>query len=131
MESGENTGARPEGTGAPKTNFSHVKARILTINKILFDTYEEREDVQVYIRPFLCAVEFVSHIQAFGDQVYSSIPKAMQNRVTKSASGFGKDAKESQRIPIYSFIWGTQKKYLRYCTIDGLSYNFRGIALIW
>jgi hypothetical protein len=60
VETAESPGARTQETGQPKVSFSHVKAYKVTINKILFDTYESGEDVvQRYINKFRTAVEFV------------------------------------------------------------------------
>jgi hypothetical protein len=46
VETSESPGARTEDKGTPKVSFSHVKAYKVTINKILFDTYEEGGDVE-------------------------------------------------------------------------------------
>lgn len=60
LETSENPGARTEDTGRPKVSFSHVKAYKVTINKILFDTYEDGSDVVVkYINPLKKALQFV------------------------------------------------------------------------
>ena len=60
VETSESPGARTEDKGTPKVSFSHVKAYKVTINKILFDTYEDGEDVvKQYIDKFKKAVEFV------------------------------------------------------------------------
>ncbi|MEM9213267.1 MAG: hypothetical protein AAGD25_02875 [Cyanobacteria bacterium P01_F01_bin.150] len=133
VASEENTGARAKETGAPKTNFSHLKPRTLTISKILFDTYEEKTDVQIYIRPFLCAVEFVSYIQQIGDisKLYNQLPEGLRKQVSASFSSefttstktSKDDEKKQQRTPIYRFIWGNQEHYLPYCTVDSLSYK--------
>lgn len=61
VETAESPGARTQNRGQPKVSFSHTKAYKITINKILFDTYEEGTDVvSKYIEPFRKAVEFVS-----------------------------------------------------------------------
>ena len=60
VETSESPGARTEDKGTPKVSFSHVKAYKVTINKILFDTYEEGGDVvKQYIENFRKSVEFV------------------------------------------------------------------------
>ncbi|MFB2891752.1 hypothetical protein ACE1CI_02295 [Aerosakkonemataceae cyanobacterium BLCC-F50] len=60
VETSESPGARTQDKGQPKVSFSHVKAYKVTINKILFDTYESGEDVvKKYISNFRKAVEFV------------------------------------------------------------------------
>lgn len=60
VETSESPGARTEDKGTPKVSFSHVKANKVTINKILFDTYEDGEDVvKQYIEKFRKSVEFV------------------------------------------------------------------------
>lgn len=78
VETAENPGARTQDKGQPKVSFSNVKAYKVTINKILFDTYEEGTDVvKKYIIPFRKAVEFVSgkerppiYTFIWGDQQY-------------------------------------------------------------
>lgn len=61
VETSESPGARTQDKGQPKVSFSHTKAYKITINKILFDTYEDGEDVvNKYINSFRKAVEFVS-----------------------------------------------------------------------
>ena len=60
VETSESSGARTEDKGNPKVSFSHVKAYKVTINKILFDTYEDGGDVvKQYIDNFRKSVEFV------------------------------------------------------------------------
>jgi hypothetical protein len=60
VETSESPGARTQDKGQPKVSFSHVKAYKVSINKILFDTYEDGEDVvKQYIDKFKKAVEFV------------------------------------------------------------------------
>lgn len=60
VETSESPGARTQDKGNPKVSFSHVKAYKVTINKILFDTYEDGGDVvKQYIEKFRKAVEFV------------------------------------------------------------------------
>lgn len=60
VETSESPGARTQDKGQPKVSFSHVKAYKVTINKILFDTYEDGDDVvKRYIEKFRKAVEFV------------------------------------------------------------------------
>lgn len=60
VETSESSGARTQDKGNPKVSFSHVKAYKVTINKILFDTYEDGGDVvKQYIDNFRKSVEFV------------------------------------------------------------------------
>jgi Contractile injection system tube protein len=78
VETAENPGARTQDKGHPKVSFSHVKAYKVTINKIIFDTYEDGQDVvSKHIEPFRKAVEFVGNEQRppiykfiWGKQVY-------------------------------------------------------------
>jgi Contractile injection system tube protein len=61
VQTSESPGARTQDKGQPKVSFSHVKAYRVTINKILFDTYEDEENVlNKYINKFRKAVQFVS-----------------------------------------------------------------------
>jgi len=60
VQTSESPGARTEERGNPKVSFSHVTASKVTINKILFDTYEDGGDVvKQYIENFRKSVEFV------------------------------------------------------------------------
>jgi hypothetical protein len=78
VDTAESPGARTEDKGQPKVSFSHVKAYTVTINQVMFDTYEDRTDVvQRYIEPFRKAVQFVQGQQRppiytlmWGKQVY-------------------------------------------------------------
>lgn len=59
VETSENPGARTENKGTPKVSFSNIKAYKVTINNILFDTYEDGSDViKKYISKFKKSVEF-------------------------------------------------------------------------
>jgi Contractile injection system tube protein len=59
-------------------SFSHVKAYKVSISKIVYDTYEDGEDVvNKYIEPFKKSVEFVGNKQrppiytfSWGDKIY-------------------------------------------------------------
>ena len=75
-------GARTD-SGQNKTSFKHPNPYGLTINNILFDTYETRKSVLPYVSKFTKAVEF-----------------------TQEGEG------DKKRPPIYLFIWGANK-YLR------------------
>jgi hypothetical protein len=60
VQTSESPGARTQDRGNPKVSFSHVKAYKVTINKILFDTYEDGGDVvKQYIENFRKSIEFV------------------------------------------------------------------------
>jgi len=61
VESSDNPGSRSSESGKPKVSFSNIKAYRITINNILFDTYETNEDVvKKHIFKFKKAVRFVS-----------------------------------------------------------------------
>ncbi|MBD2576493.1 hypothetical protein [Oscillatoria sp. FACHB-1406] len=96
METSESAGARSQQSGKPKVSFSHVKAYTITINNIVFDTYEVGRDVvKDHIEKFKRALEFVGK------------------------EGGGSD---NQRPPLYTFFWG-QRVYLRSCFIEKLNYK--------
>ncbi|XWK89412.1 MAG: hypothetical protein U7127_04930 [Phormidium sp.] len=60
VETANSSGARAENTGQPKVSFSHREPYEITINNILFDTYEDGKDVvKEYIDKFRKSVEFV------------------------------------------------------------------------
>ncbi|MBD2296964.1 hypothetical protein H6G06_26685 [Anabaena sphaerica FACHB-251] len=64
VETAENSGARTQSKGQPKVSFSHTKAYKITINKIIYDTYENGEDVvSKYIDPIKKALEFVNGLE--------------------------------------------------------------------
>ena len=57
VETSENKGARSQDKGQPKVGFANTNPYKVTINKILFDTYETGEDVvKQYLDPFRKAV---------------------------------------------------------------------------
>lgn len=59
VETSENKGARTQEKGQPKVGFSNTSSYTVTINKILFDTYETGENVvEKYIELFRKAVQF-------------------------------------------------------------------------
>jgi len=102
VETSENKGSRSEEKGQAKVGFANTNPYKVTINKILFDTYETGEDVvQKYIEPFRKAVQF---------------PEQQND---KPGSG-GKSKKE--RTPLYTFKWGSNV-YLRYCFVERLTYK--------
>lgn len=79
VETADNPGSGSPESGKPKVSFSNIKAYKITVNNILFDTYEnqaERNVLKKYIEPFKNAVKFIA----------------------------GKE-----RPPIYTFIWGAEQ----------------------
>jgi hypothetical protein len=61
VETSENKGAHTQDKGQTKVGFATVDSYKVTINKILFDTYETGEDVvSKHIEPFRKAVQFVN-----------------------------------------------------------------------
>lgn len=61
IEISENKGAHTQDQGQTKVAFANTNSYRVTINKILFDTYETGEDVvKKHIEPFRKAVQFVS-----------------------------------------------------------------------
>ena len=78
VETEDNPGARSEKSGKPKVSFSNIKAYQVTINNVIFDTYETQKDVlKTHIEPFRQAVRFVEGKQrppiytfTWGNQVY-------------------------------------------------------------
>ncbi|MEO0969863.1 MAG: hypothetical protein AAFX80_16415, partial [Cyanobacteria bacterium J06639_18] len=79
VETSDNAGVRTQNKGTPKVSFSNIKAYKVTINNILFDTYEEGDNViKRYIDKFKKAVEFLPgkeerppiYLLKWGEQVY-------------------------------------------------------------
>jgi hypothetical protein len=126
-------GARSDSAGRPKISFSGIESREIQISNIMFDTYEEREDVHIYIRPFLCAVSFVESVQKHSSRISSDLisrlgnPTELSQAVHQSIASFRSsrsDDNDLQSPPVYRFIWGNQDQYLPYCFIDSLDYKF-------
>lgn len=90
----DNPGARTQDKGQAKVGFSNISPYKVTINKILFDTYETGESVLKYIDQFRNAVQFDKKLV---------------------------DEKK-ERPPLYTFTWG-KNKYLRCCFIEKLTYK--------
>jgi Contractile injection system tube protein len=83
--------------GTPKVAFEYPQAMVLTLNKIMFDTFEEGTSVlEKYINKLKKAVEFAG----FAVGGVTSLDK---------------------RPPIYMFVWGSQN-YLR-CFVEKLDYK--------
>ncbi|APB35230.1 hypothetical protein GlitD10_2885 [Gloeomargarita lithophora Alchichica-D10] len=81
--------------GTPKVSFEYPQARTLTLEKLMFDTYEDGSSVmEKYINQLVKSVKFWGFIQG-----------------TNSTS----------RPPIYMFVWGGQN-YIR-CFVETLSYK--------
>lgn len=132
-------GSSDKTDGKPKTNFSHIKAFNVTINKIIFDTYENGDNVvEKYIEPFLAAIKFVdskeenspyslkginqSINKAVNNEmssVINKLPSSIQKGITKV---FGGEAFTGSRVPLYRFVWGEQI-YLRCCFVEQLKYK--------
>jgi hypothetical protein len=96
-------GARTD-KGIPKMSFGYPEPYTLTINNILFDTYETRKNVLEYIKPFQDAVDF----DKFRPSDDKADPKDKERpKITK-------------RPPSYIFTWG--QEYLL-CLVKTLSYK--------
>jgi hypothetical protein len=60
VETADNAGARSQRTGRPKVSFSNLPPKTITINNILFDTYETGKDVlEEHILAFQKATQFI------------------------------------------------------------------------
>ncbi len=78
LETADNPGSRSQDRGIPKVSFSHTKAYKVTINNILFDTYEAGLNVvTTFIEPFRKSIEFAKgkerppiYSLIWGNQVY-------------------------------------------------------------
>jgi len=90
-----NEGARSKKEGQGKLSFSNTNPYKVTINKILFDTYETGENVvEKHIELFRRAVQFDDKLV--------------------------EDKKE--RPPLYIFTWG-KNEYLKACFVEKLNYK--------
>lgn len=69
--------------GLPKVSFAYPNPAKITINHIIFDTYESGSSVLTYIDAFRKALDFAS-----------------------------KGSAKSKRPPVYTFVWG-ENQYLR------------------
>ena len=78
VETNEDAGARSDKSGKPMVSFSNIKAYQISINNVIFDTYETQQDVlKTHIEPFRKAVRFVEgkerppiYTFSWGNQVY-------------------------------------------------------------
>ncbi len=121
VETSENKGARTQDKGQPKVAYSNTSSYKVTINKILFDTYETGEDVvKKYIELFRRAVQFPEPGGPFSQTGSSSPGGLMGNLIKAAGKADGKDDK--QRTPLYTFAWG-KNVYLRSCFVEKLSYK--------
>ena len=137
VEIKDSEGARTKDKGQPKSSFSHVKPDKVTLSKILFDTYEDGDDVvEKYIDPFRAAVEFVGHhkspsmlkglpgpVQDLAAQQLDALPSptaALSNLV--SGKPLLSQDKKGERTPHYRFVWGSQV-YMRRCAVESLTYK--------
>ena len=60
VETSDNPGVRSQQSGKPKVSFSNIQAYRVTINNILFDTYEDNKHVvKEHIELFKQSVKFV------------------------------------------------------------------------
>lgn len=81
--------------GQNKISFANPEPCVITLSKILFDTYEEGTDVyKTYIEKMMQSVMFIN-------------PESKKD--------------EDKRPPIYLFIWG-EKDYLR-CFVESFTYQ--------
>ncbi len=81
--------------GTPKVSFEYPQARTLTLEKLMFDTYEDGSNVmEKYINQLIKSVKFW---------------------------GFVQGSTSTARPPIYMFVWGGQN-YIR-CFVESLSYK--------
>lgn len=133
VETAENPGARTEKKGQPKVSFSHVKAYTITINKIVFDTYEDGENVvEKYIEPLKTAVRFVGSDSKSSLVALNGLPEPpkavseglnkLSGAMDKLSNALGGGPKKDQRPPMYRFVWGDQV-YLRRCFVEKLNYK--------
>ena len=59
VNTSESPGARDKKTGKPKVSYANKQASKITLNNILFDTYETKKDVvNQYIEKFQKAIDF-------------------------------------------------------------------------
>jgi Contractile injection system tube protein len=78
----------------PKTNFSKVDPYTLTLNNIIFDSYETRQSVEVHIKKLRNAV----------------LPKKMD------------DPPKDRRPAVYHFVWG--KPFVFRCVVTSLKVTY-------
>jgi hypothetical protein len=126
VETSENKGARTQDKGQPKVGFSNTSSYVVTINKILFDTYETGENVvEKYIELFRKAVQFPEPGSTAGStlpQIGTFNPGGMIRNLVSNATGKAGSKDDKQRTPLYMFAWGNNI-YLRYCFVEKLSYK--------
>lgn len=138
VEVKESKGSKTSKEGQLKTTFSYIQAERVTINKILFDTYEDGDNVvEKYIEPFRAAVHFIGSSkqsslvalkglpEPLKDAVaapINSLSSSIQSGIDKATGRSSPTDEQKERTPIYRFIWGDQT-YLRRCNIEKLVYK--------
>lgn len=140
----EQSGTQNKKEGTQKVSFSEVQAFNVTINKILFDTYETGDDVvKTYIEPFKAAVKFIGSYDSKSPLGIKGIPNSLQDQISGTLDkipnpidkglslaekGISKLLKnkdklmDNNRPPIYRFVWGEQV-YIRRCFVEKLTYK--------
>ena len=132
----ESPAAKDEKTGHPKKSFSHLEAPKVTISKILFDTYEDGDDVVAkYIDPFIAAVEFLGEhksssqpglLDSFQELANPpqepNFPKPSRPTSRPGEENEADKSKADKRTPHYRFVWG-ERVHLRRCVIEKLTYK--------
>ena len=134
----ESKGSQTETEGQPKSNVASTQAEKVTIGKILFDTYEDGDNVvEKYIEPFRAAVHFIgSSDQAslvalkglpspLKDAVaapINSLSSSIQKGIDKATGNSSPSEEQKKSTPTYRFIWGDQT-YLRRCKVEKLVYK--------
>lgn len=101
--------------GQNKVSFGAPEPCVLTISRILFDTYEEGTDVfKKYLLPLVKAVKFM-------DGEGNGNPATTSSTSQAPARSSGGQAAQNKRPPLYYFIWGSQN-YLR-CFVESFRYQ--------
>lgn len=99
--------------GRAKVSFAAPDPCVLTLSKVMFDTYEQGTDVlKTYINQLTKAVQFLDGATGGTGGV--------GGRTSSSSSG-GNQSNSNKRPPIYLFIWGAQD-YLR-CFVESFKYQ--------
>jgi Contractile injection system tube protein len=127
VEISQNQGSRTQAKGSPKISFSNIHPYKVTINKIVFDTYETGENVvSKYIEPFRRAVQFpddnslgkvAGAIAKFAGDAVGGIANKAIDTASKIAG-----LEKTERTPLYSFVWGSHI-HLRCCLVEKLTYK--------
>lgn len=107
-------GANTRG-GRPKVSFAQPDDCVITLSKILFDTYEGGGNVLDKLEPLVQAVKFLDPNAPGSRDAVAQIQPAPKHSASTTQRA------QNKRPPVYLFMWG-QQQYLR-CFVESFKYQ--------